>query len=228
MSSYSVPKLRYGPLTLNIKMLKIHDPTNFKGLIIAGDMNCCLTPLDKSTQIGDSSVDSLKCLVRELGVTDIWRTLNSTTRMYSHHNYASGTSSRSDYIFISNILCSLVKKSSMQKLPKIPDHKAVFLKIKSQLKRENGYWKLNVSLIGLAKYQEKVLQCIENTCSNYKDLVSKRVLWDLVKFRIKEMSINFSKTKRATIEISQGWQCLKIVFIRSDELNFNFTLCSRP
>ena len=23
-------------------------------------------------------------------------------------------------------------------------------------------------------------------------------------------------------EINQGWQCLKIVFIRSDELNFNF------
>ena len=170
---------------------------NFKGLIIAGDMNCCLTPLDKSTQISDSSVDSLKCLVRELGVTDIWRTLNSTTRMYSHHNYASGTSSRLDYIFISNIFCSLVKKSSMQKLPKIPDHKAVFCKIKSQLKRGNGYWKLNVSLIGLAKYQEKVLQCIENTCSNFKDLVSKRVLWDLVKFRIKEMSINFSKTLKS-------------------------------
>ena len=49
----------------------------------------------------------------------------------------------------------------------------------------------------MAKYQEKVLQCIENTCSNYKDLVSKRVLWDLVKFRIKEMSINFSKTLKS-------------------------------
>ena len=33
-------------------------------------MNCCLTPLNKSTQISDSSVDSLKYLVRELGVTD--------------------------------------------------------------------------------------------------------------------------------------------------------------
>ena len=47
------------------------------------------------------------------------------------------------------------------------------------------------------KYQEKVSQCIEDTCSNYKDLVSKRVLWDLVKYRIKEMSINFGKTLKS-------------------------------
>ena len=47
------------------------------------------------------------------------------------------------------------------------------------------------------KYQEKVLQCIEDTCSNYKDLVSKRVLLDLVKLKIKEMSINFSKTLKS-------------------------------
>ena len=32
-------------------------------------------------------------------------------------------------------------------------------------------------------------------------------------------------------EITQAWQCLKIVFILSDEfhiLNFNFKLCSKP
>ena len=29
-------------------------------------------------------------------------------------------------------------------------------------------------------------------------------------------------------ENNQGWHCLKIVFIQSDELNFNFTLCSKP
>ena len=31
-------------------------------------------------------------------------------------------------------------------------------------------------------------------------------------------------------EINQGCQCLKIVFIQTDELNFNFTLdlCSKP
>ena len=29
-------------------------------------------------------------------------------------------------------------------------------------------------------------------------------------------------------EINQGWQFLKIVFIQSDELNFNFTLYSKP
>ena len=29
-------------------------------------------------------------------------------------------------------------------------------------------------------------------------------------------------------EINQGWRYLNIVFIRSDELNFNFTLYSKP
>ena len=29
-------------------------------------------------------------------------------------------------------------------------------------------------------------------------------------------------------EINQAWQCLKIVFIWPDKLNFNFTLYSKP
>ena len=29
-------------------------------------------------------------------------------------------------------------------------------------------------------------------------------------------------------EINQGWQCLKIVFLQSDEVKFNFTLYSEP
>ena len=117
---------------------------NLKGLIIAGDMNCCLTPLDKSTQINDSSVDSMKCLVRELGVADIWRTLNPTNRMYSHHNYASGTSSRLDCIFISNILCSVVTKTISVNIAQNSDQKQFFVK---KIPTETRKWILDAKCI---------------------------------------------------------------------------------
>ena len=43
--------------------------------------------------------------------------------------------------------------------------------------------------------------------------------------RIISLKIN----KLATFsEINQEWHCLKTVFIRSDELNFNFMLYSKP
>ena len=73
-----------------------------------------------------------------------------------------------------------------------PDHKAVVSNVSINTKRRGpGYWKLNTSILNEDLYKTGVKDIIESTKNEYENDLSKRMLWDLCKGRIKEFSIRY-------------------------------------
>ncbi len=73
-----------------------------------------------------------------------------------------------------------------------PDHKVVTLGLITSTKtRGKGYWKLNVSILEDNEYLDMITNVIKNTIQQYKNTISKCVLWDYLKKLIKEHSIKF-------------------------------------
>ena len=105
---------------------------NTKNLIIAGDFNCYLNDNDRSTNthLKDTSRDSMKLLIKQLSLTDIWPELrndNANQFTWSDGN----TESRLDYFFVTsqskfvpnNIYTKIVISDQIGQ--RITDHKAM-------------------------------------------------------------------------------------------------------
>ena len=102
------------------------------------------------------SANLLRDLVKELCITDCYRYVNPTTRLYTRHNIRSFA--RLDRIYVSTFL-----KSHIQCIPNTPcpisDHdsvNAVFCLPSAS--RKKSYWKLNVSILEDVEYIHLVPQ----------------------------------------------------------------------
>ena len=60
-----------------------------------------------------------------------------------------------------------------------------------QIKRGKGYWKLNNSLLEIEGYHEGITRIYDDVIEEYEPYVSKAVLWDYFKLRVKQFSIDF-------------------------------------
>ena len=86
-----------------------------------------------------------------------------------------------------------------------PDHRAVTLEFKLRKKsRENGYWKLNNSILLDAMYKG-ISDLINEILDQYSEDVSKHLMWEYMKIRIKEFTISFfvKKSKITKCQIKE-------------------------
>ena len=89
-------------------------------MIIVGDFNTPLTPMDRSTkQKISKETQILNDKMDQLDLIDIYRTFHSKTVSFTFFSSAHGTSSRIDHI--------LGHKSSLRKLKKLKSFQASFL-----------------------------------------------------------------------------------------------------
>ena len=58
-------------------------------------------------------------------------------------------------------------------------------------KRSPGFWKLNVSWLENAEYQNSIQKLIQDTCEENKHL-NPNLIWDYCKIKTKELSIRFA------------------------------------
>ena len=72
------------------------------------------------------------------------------------------------------------------------DHSAVTLLINSE--HGPSFWKFNSSLVNDNNYHDLLDTNIKSWLEEFKD-VDKCVLWDLLKYKIRQFTINYSKTK---------------------------------
>ena len=166
-------------------------------LMIGGDLNCCLHDQDRRSvrdKFEDKSRKQLAKMIRELNIFDCWYKVNNRSG-FTFFDRRTGGASRLDYLFTSNSIPFTIK-STCVKSSVVPDHESVIaiFKICSQ-KRGHGYWKLNNSLLEDKDYTEGIKHVILNTVSECEDLKSRRLVWELVKIRVKEFSISFSVNK---------------------------------
>ena len=74
---------------------------------------------------------------------------------------------------------------------------AITLTINSLDKQPFGpsHWKFNSSLLDDATYIHLITSKYSDWLNEFKDVNDKRVLWDVIKYRIRQVSIKYSKEK---------------------------------
>lgn len=197
----------------------------YENLYVVGDFNCCIYETDRvqannHKHINDKSGEAFKSFINRLELIDTWKLLNSNEPGFTWFD-PSGSKSRIDY-------CLSSEKAPFKRIhiktivaPIKDRHRAVVCTINACANtRGPGYFKLNTAVLTDEKYIEMINQIIENTSSELAELKSKRLLWDIMKVKIKESSIKFCQ------ERSQK-QKLMETFIEKDIQNFDCVINSK-
>ena len=77
------------------------------------------------------------------------------------------------------------------------DHSAIRPSINGldDLEKGPNFWKFNSNLVNDSVYCELLTTEYANWLEEFKDVQDKRVLWDLIKYKIRQQTIRYSKTK---------------------------------
>ena len=75
------------------------------------------------------------------------------------------------------------------------DHSAITISFNSLDEQARGpsYWKFNSSLVNDENYVLVVNQKLPEWLEEFKEVEDKRVLWDLIKYRIRQFTLRYSK-----------------------------------
>ena len=71
--------------------------------------------------------------------------------------------------------------------------------------RGRGFWKLNISFLKDEEYVNQIREKIAQTKDEYAqdDTVTPGLLWEMIKMKTREASINYGKTKKRNLEQKQ-------------------------
>ncbi|KAL9966672.1 hypothetical protein ACROYT_G024784 [Oculina patagonica] len=168
-------------------------------IIIGGDFNTHLNPtLDNLGGRIETkpSVRKIEELMTAYDLIDIWRIHHPDKKNFTWTQKRPFIRRRLDYWLISRATQDDVSKTEI--IPAIKsDHSAVTLLLNSLDKQPHGpsYWRFNSSLLEDSSYVERITLKYSEWLEEFKEVVDKRVLWDLVKYRIRAFTIKYSKEK---------------------------------
>ena len=178
--------------------------SNFKceEIIIGGDFNLVLdVEKDKRGGLARTHKNALKIirdLSENLGLTDIWRLLNSEARRYTWRQNQPTIHCRLDFFLVSE--SSLCDVTHADILPGFKtDHSMITLNVALHSNpRGKGFWKLNTSLLSETRYVQEIKTAIESTVNQYKDdtSVNPVLLWEMIKLKVREKSISYAAHKK--------------------------------
>ena len=126
----------------------------------------------------------------------MWRFVHPNKIEYSYINSSQkGYDSRIDKIYCNSLLQSKVKKCFMTQSP-APDHRAVVLDfVLADKERGPGYWKLNNSILSDVEYKQGIQNLYDEIMNEYTGMVSKCLVWEFFKLRVKEFTIAYCVKK---------------------------------
>ena len=77
------------------------------------------------------------------------------------------------------------------------DHSAITISFNSLDERTRGpsYWKFNSSLVDDENYVLAINQKIPEWLGEFEEVIDKRVLWDLIKYRVRQFTMHYAKEK---------------------------------
>ena len=170
-------------------------------IIIAGDFNCPLSPLDKR---GGRPVSERKQVIDEIqkimvlySLSDIWREKHPLAQEFTWRDKAIKIQCRLDLFLISNDFKDIVPSCEI-KHTTVSDHSSVNLQIESQdqkHKRGQGFWKFINSLLKDEEFVNELRSAIPGIKKEYNYLDDKGLKWDLIKMFIRALTIKYSKRK---------------------------------
>lgn len=198
-------------------------------LIFCGDWNTVLdNNLDKMG--GAASHANHKCqhflnsFMHEHGFSDVFRLTHRSDKVYTHFNKKCKTASRLDFFIIEDRLVNFPTCNATVSHGFRSDHSYITLNIQgSAIEQGRGYWKLNNSHLDDTVFVEGVRHIITDTSTDNFD--SFRGLWDVIKFKIKDLAIRYGKEKKKKRshekeKLEKEIERIKRLddFIRNDEL----------
>ena len=164
--------------------------------IVIGDFNLVLdVELDRLNTYSNNNKakEVLEDLMENYSLQDVWRVRNPDVKQYSWRKGGQrDVASRIDYSLVSAGLDQKVEMVSYISSVKT-DHRAVYLVVEvSPNERGTGYWKLNTSLLVNSEYIDMINKEIQKTIET-THLKKSKERWEILKKRIKKVSLNFSK-----------------------------------
>ena len=177
--------------------------TNISNVIIAGDWNTTLNPIDKRGGQPWKATNYRNFLVNlmdELDLIDIYRQIHPTTKPFSYESKPLNLKSRIDFFVILRSISSCVKNVEIR-ASIAPDHKSVFLniKVKSEFMRGPGLWKFNNTLLEDENCKDLIEFYYPQILTKYPEVVDKQLLWELIKMELRAKTIKYSKQKRSSL-----------------------------
>jgi len=175
--------------------LKQH--TNLQ-IILGGDLNCALTPLDKT---GGTSIEKKKSVIREINslcsnhkLQDVWRSQHPNLSQFTWRNHSLKIQCRLDYWLVSKNLSSSLLKTDITS-PTFSDHSAISFVLQSEeyTKRGPGFWKINNSLLKDDKFTSELKAKIPEFKAKHNYLEDKGLYWDMLKMEVRGFCVQYSK-----------------------------------
>ena len=169
-------------------------------VIMDGDFNIFfdedLDCIGGHPKIKQKSVDIVKDIMLAYELTDVWRIRHPDKKRFTWRQPNSSIQRRLDYWLISNSSQEDIFATDI--IPAIKtDRSAITLNFKKIAEHKPGpsYWKFNSSPVNDREYTDFIKNSYPNWLEEYKEITSKRLLWDIIKYRIRKETITFSKRK---------------------------------
>ena len=168
-------------------------------IIIGGDFNVTLNPewdCSGGNQLKKASVKYVEDLCLDFDLIDIWRIRNPELKRFTWRQKKPLIQRRLDFWLLSDICQEDIEKSDI--ISSInSDHSAITLHFSSIGKQKNGpsFWKFNASLVDDTNFVALLTESVPEWLIEFNAVTDKRVLWDLIKYRIRQMSIKYCKER---------------------------------
>lgn len=183
-----------------IKTLSELIATETSGILICGgDWNIHLNQfLDTSskTKLPQPEAVSVKRMLKELGLFDVWRDAHSLEKKYTFFSHSHHMYSRLDYFFMSHsdkhriLNCDIGVRD-------ISDHAGVYLTLHLDSDRKESLWRLNTSLLNDVEFERFVKKEFKEYMDyNNNGDVSPSILWDAAKAVLRGKLIWWSSYKK--------------------------------
>ena len=134
------------------------------------------------------------CLNNDL--IDIWRTRNPDCKLFTWKQKKPLIQRRLDFWLISDVCQDEVEETNIKTAIRT-DHSVITISFNSldELARGPSYWKFNSSLVNDDCYVSMLNQKIPEWQKEFNEVLDKRVLWDLIKYRVRQFTIKYAKKK---------------------------------
>ena len=181
------------------KMVEEFNTSAEQKIVVGGDFNVAIDPdLDCSggNPTKKDSVKHIQDICLNFDLVDIWRVRNPVCKRFSWRQKNPFLQRRLDYWLLSDSYQEEVEGADI--IPSLnSDHSAIVLHFNSVEKQKHGpsYWKFNASLLDDSDFCKLIAESVPVWREEFIEVTDKRVLWDLIKYRIRQVTIQYSKAK---------------------------------
>lgn len=129
-----------------------------------------------------------------LDLVEIQRERHPKVNKFSYSSKALNLKSRIDFFLLAKELKKCVSKVDIQ-TSIAPDHSLIYLSLNlpEETPRGPGFWKFNNTLLEDNEYIEKIRTIYPQLREQYKTVVDKQMLWELLKMEIRSTTISYTK-----------------------------------